>query len=37
MGQVLAQQLELQAVIDLVGDKIREILRPETIDIRLYD
>lgn len=37
MGQVLAQQLELQAVIDLVGDKIREILHPETIDIRLYD
>jgi transcriptional regulator with GAF, ATPase, and Fis domain len=37
MGQALAQQLELQAVIDLVGDKIREILRPETIDIRLYD
>ncbi len=37
IGQALAQQLELQAVIDLVGDKIREILRPETIDIRLYD
>jgi hypothetical protein len=37
IGQALAQKLELQAVIDLVGDKIRETLRPETIDIRLYD
>ncbi len=37
IGQALAQQRELQAVIDLVGDKIRETLRPETIDIRLYD
>src|SRR5262249_11267079 len=37
IGQALAQQLELQGVIDLVGDKIREILLPETIDIRLYD
>ncbi|HEU5102132.1 MAG TPA: GAF domain-containing protein [Roseiflexaceae bacterium] len=37
IGQALAQKLELQAVIDLVGDKIRESLRPETIDIRLYD
>ncbi|MFN8433539.1 MAG: GAF domain-containing protein [Anaerolineales bacterium] len=35
--QGLASKLELQAIIDLVGDKLREVLRIEELGIRLYD
>ncbi len=35
--QGLASQLDFQGVIDLVGDKIREILRTGDMSIRLYD
>ena len=33
----LASKLDLQAIVDLVGDKLRTILRTEEIGIRLYD
>ena len=33
----LASKLDLQAIIDLVGDKLRAILNSEEIGIRLYD
>ncbi|MFN8411419.1 MAG: GAF domain-containing protein [Anaerolineales bacterium] len=35
--QGLASKLELQAIIDLVGDKLREVLHTDEIGIRLYD
>ena len=35
--QGLASKLELQAIVDLVGDKLREVLRTNEIGIRLYD
>jgi len=35
--QGLAGQLEFQAVIDLVGDKLREVLRVDAVGIFLYD
>jgi hypothetical protein len=35
--QGLASKLELQGIIDLVGDKLREVLHTEEIGIRLYD
>ncbi|HZY44843.1 MAG TPA: GAF domain-containing protein, partial [Anaerolineae bacterium] len=33
----LASKLDLQAIIDLVGDKLRDILNSDDIGIRLYD
>ena len=35
--QGLASKLELQAIVDLVGDKLRSILNTDEIGIRLYD
>ncbi len=35
--QGLASKLELQAVVDLVGEKLREVLHTHEIGIRLYD
>ncbi len=35
--QGLASKLELQAIVDLVGDKLRAILNTDEIGIRLYD
>ncbi|MGH2521982.1 MAG: GAF domain-containing protein [Anaerolineales bacterium] len=37
IGQALASQLELSAVIDLVGEKLREVFGSEYIFIALYD
>jgi GAF domain-containing protein/CheY-like chemotaxis protein/tetratricopeptide (TPR) repeat protein len=33
----LASKLDLQAIIDLVGDKLRDILKSDELGIRLYD
>ena len=35
--QGLASKLELQAIVDLVGGKLREVLKTNEIGIRLYD
>jgi len=35
--QGLASKLEFQSIIDLVGDKLREVLNTKDIGIRLYD
>ncbi len=35
--QGLASKLDLQGVIDLVGDKLREVLKTDEIGVRLYD
>src|SRR6185369_8386527 len=35
--QGLAAELNFQAIVDLVGDKLRAVLRTEDIGIRLYD
>ena len=35
--QGLVAKLDFQAIIDLVGDKLREIMGAETLSIRLYD
>ncbi|HJU23135.1 MAG TPA: GAF domain-containing protein, partial [Casimicrobiaceae bacterium] len=35
--QGLASKLDLQAIVDLVGEKLREILSSDDIGIRLYD
>jgi GAF domain-containing protein/CheY-like chemotaxis protein/tetratricopeptide (TPR) repeat protein len=35
--QVLASKLEFQEIIDLVGDKLREVFGTQDIGIRLYD
>jgi len=35
--QGLASKLDLQAIVDLVGEKLRDILATEDIGIRLYD
>lgn len=37
VGQGLARELDFQAIIDLVGDKVREILGTDNISIRLID
>jgi PAS domain S-box-containing protein len=37
VGQELAKQLDLEAITDLVGDKIREIFEADTTYIALYD
>ena len=37
IGQALAKQLDFQAIIDLVGDNIREIFKADTTYIALYD
>jgi PAS domain S-box-containing protein len=37
VGQALATQLDFQAIIDLVGDNIREIFEADTTYIALYD
>ena len=33
----LASKLDMQAIYDLVGDKLSEVLKTQDIDIRLYD
>ena len=33
----MAAELNFQAIVDLVGDKLREVLRTEDIGIRLTD
>ena len=35
--QGLASKLEMQAIIDLVGDKLCEVVSSDSLDIRLYD
>ena len=37
IGDALARQLDFQAIIDTVGDKVREIFRVDTMSITLYD
>jgi signal transduction histidine kinase len=37
VGRALARQLDLQAIVDLVGDKIREIFEADTTFITLHD
>jgi signal transduction histidine kinase/CheY-like chemotaxis protein len=37
LGQTLTTQLKLSAVIDLVGEKIREVFKAQVIFIALYD
>ena len=37
IGDALARQLDFQAVIDLVGDKVREIFAVDTMTVVLYD
>jgi PAS domain S-box-containing protein len=37
VGQVLTQQLDLQTMIDLVGDRLREAMGTDNIGIGLYD
>jgi GAF domain-containing protein/DNA-binding response OmpR family regulator len=37
IGQALAAQLEFQAIIDLVGDRIREIFQSRSLFIALHD
>jgi PAS domain S-box-containing protein len=37
VGQALAAQLELSTLIELVGDKVRDIFRAETAYVALYD
>jgi GAF domain-containing protein len=37
VGQALARQLDFQAVIDLVGEKVREVFRAQATYIALYD
>jgi len=35
--QGLARQLDLQGIIDLVGDKVRNIFRADTVNVAMYD
>ena len=35
--EALASKLDMQAIYDLVGDKIREIFNAQMVDIRTYD
>jgi len=35
--QAMADSLDFQAIVDLVGDKLREVLRTDTLGIRWYD
>ena len=37
IGEALAQQLDIQAIFDPVGDKIRAIFDTQVVDIALYD
>jgi len=37
VGQALARPLDFQAIIDLVGDKVREIMGTPVVTISLYD
>jgi len=37
VGQALARQLDFQAIIDLVGDKVREIMDAPVVTISLFD
>jgi len=37
VGEGLAQQLDFQAIIDLVGDKICEVFKAQVVSVSLYD
>ncbi len=37
IGQVLTQQLDVQSIIEKVGDKLRELVREDNIGIGLFD
>lgn len=37
VGEGLAQQLDFQAIIDLVGEKIRDVFHAQVISISIYD
>ena len=37
MQQALASELDMQAIYDVVGDKIREIFNEADVSIRLHD
>lgn len=37
IGQVLTQQLDVSTIIEMVGDKVRELVREDNIGIGLYD
>ncbi|HEV8488918.1 MAG TPA: GAF domain-containing protein [Candidatus Limnocylindrales bacterium] len=37
IGQALAEQLDFQAIIDLVGERVRSIFEPQSMFIALYD
>jgi GAF domain-containing protein/anti-sigma regulatory factor (Ser/Thr protein kinase) len=37
VGQALTRQLDFQAIIDLVGDKVREIMGTQIVTISLFD
>jgi GAF domain-containing protein/CheY-like chemotaxis protein len=37
IGTALAQQLDFQAIIDLVGERVRSIFEPQSLFIALYD
>src|SRR5205085_3493357 len=37
IGAALAEQLEFQAIIDLVGERVRSIFQPQSLFIALYE
>ncbi|MCB9110065.1 MAG: GAF domain-containing protein [Anaerolineales bacterium] len=37
IGQVLTQQLDVHTIIEMIGDKIRELVKEDNIGIGLYD
>ena len=37
IGSALAQQLEFQSIVDLVGERVRSIFNPQSMFISLYD
>jgi GAF domain-containing protein/CheY-like chemotaxis protein len=37
IGSALAQQLEFQSIVDLVGERVRSIFNPQSMFIALYD
>ncbi len=37
VGQVLTQQLDVNTIIEMVGDKVRELVKEDNIGIGLYD
>jgi GAF domain-containing protein len=37
VGEGLAQQLDFQAIIDLVGEKIRDVFQSQVVSISIYD